>query len=356
MQVEFVAGGTAAWHELLHEVPHDIYHLPSYVELAAAHEPADAAAEARAIILREGSRAMLLPMLIRRIPGTASDRDAISPYGYPGPLFQGGDDRDFVARASAAMVERLHAEGIVSMFVRTHPLLNRDLSGMESVGDIVEHGETVSIDLGQSDEEIWVGTRRRFRSYIHAAERAGRRAYLDERWENGAAFVRMYAATMHRVGARAEYLFGADYVRGLRAALGDRLHLCVVDVDGVIAAAGLFTEEDGIVQYHLSGTDAAYERERPTMLMLHFVRGLMKARGNRVMHLGGGLGGARDSLFDFKAGFSKDRQPFRTWRVVVDPVRYAELARARQPTADPAREGGFFPLYRRVGGPRSNRD
>ena len=67
------------------------------------------------------------------------------------------------------------------------------------------------------------------------------------------------------------------------------------------------------------------------MLMLHFVRGFMKARGNRVMHLGGGLGGAHDSLFDFKAGFSKDRQPFRTWRVVVDPVRYAELSRARHP-------------------------
>ena len=63
----------------------------------------------------------------------------------------------------------------------------------------------------------------------------------------------------------------------------------------------------------------------------------MKARGNRVMHLGGGLGGAHDSLFDFKAGFSKDRQPFRTWRVVVDPVRYAELSQARHPADDPAR-------------------
>jgi Acetyltransferase (GNAT) domain len=356
MAVEFVAGDAPAWRELLDEVAHDIYHLPGYVELAAAQEPANAAAEARAIIVRDGEQAMFLPMIIRRIPGDETARDAISPYGYPGPLFLGGGGPAFVARASAAMVERLREEGIVSMFVRTHPLLNRDVSGIETVGDVVEHGETVSIDLSQSEEEIWNGTRRRFRSYINAAERAGRRAYMDEGWENEAAFVRMYAATMHRVGARAEYLFGTDYVRGLRAALGDRLHLCVVDVDGVIAAAGLFTEEGGIVQYHLSGTDAAFERDRPTMLMLHFVRGFMKARSNRVMHLGGGLGGALDSLFDFKAGFSKDRQPFRTWRVVVDPVRYAELSRARHPGEDPAREGGFFPLYRRLGGLRSNRD
>ena len=94
----------------------------------------------------------------------------------------------------------------------------------------------MSIDLTRSDEEIWVGTRRRFRSYINAAERAGRRASMDDGWVHAAAFVKMYAATMHRVGARAEYLFGTDYVRGLRAALGDRLHLCVVDVDGTIAA------------------------------------------------------------------------------------------------------------------------
>ena len=255
MRVELVAGDSAAWRDLLAKVPHDIYHLPSYVELAAAQEPRDAEAEARAIIVRDGDRTMLLPMIIRRIPGAEAARDAISPYGYPGPLFQGGDDPGFVARASAAMVGRLRDEGIVSIFVRTHPLLNRDPSGFEAVGDMVEHGETVAIDLTQSEEAIWVGTRRRFRSYINAAQRAGRRAYMDEGWASEAAFVKMYAATMHRVGARAEYLFGADYVRGLRAALGDRLHLCVVEVDGGVAAAGLFTEEGGIVQYHLSGTD-----------------------------------------------------------------------------------------------------
>ena len=89
MAVEFVAADAPAWRELLDEVAHDIYHLPSYVELAAALEPANAAAEARAIVVRDGGRAMFLPMIIRRIPGAETARDAISPYGYPGPLFLG---------------------------------------------------------------------------------------------------------------------------------------------------------------------------------------------------------------------------------------------------------------------------
>lgn len=347
MEVELVTAKTPAWSALVGSVPHDIYHLPSYVAMTAAHEPASGIAEARAAIVRDGDRAMLLPMILRRIPGDGAGRDAISPYGYPGPLFQGQPDADFVARAVRAMVARLGEEDIVSLFVRTHPLLNRELSGLESAGTVVEHGETVSIDLTATVEELWSGTRARDRSYINGAIRAGQRASIDGDWKHEAAFVDLYTATMHRVGAAAAYMFGAEYVRALRAALGPRLHLCVVEIEGSIAAAGLFTEEDGIVQYHLSGTDEAFAQERPTKLMLHFVRGFMKDRGNRVMHLGGGLGGARDSLFDFKAGFSKQRQPFRTWRVVVDPDRYVALSRARHPTLDPADLTGFFPLYRR---------
>jgi hypothetical protein len=346
MEVELVGASAPGWRAFLGAVPHDIYHLPSYVAMSAAREAAPGRAEARAIIAREGNRAMLLPVIVRGIPGDETTRDAISPYGYPGPLFQGDRDADFVVRACTAMVARLREERIISLFVRTHPLLNREVLGLGVVGNVVEHGETVSIDLTATAEELWSGTQSGHRNEINRAIRAGHHAYIDGSWKHEAAFVAIYTATMKRVGASADYMFGADYVRALRAALGSGLHLCVVEIGGAIAAAGLFTEACGIVQYHLSGTDEAFAAERPTKLMLHFVRGLMKERNNRIMHLGGGLHGAQDSLFKFKAGFSKGRQPFRTWRVVVDPDLYAALSRARNPAADPADAEGFFPLYR----------
>ena len=219
---------------------------------------------------------------------------------------------------------------------------------MDGIGTIVEHGETVSVDLTATIDEQWTGTRADHRNQINRAIRAGHRAYIDDDWAHEATFVDIYTATMNRVGASASYMFGADYVRALRTALGSRLSLCVVDIGGTIAAAGLFTEECGIVQYHLSGTDGAFIRERPTKLMLHFIRGYMKERNDRVLHLGGGLGGADDSLFEFKAGFSRRRHPFRTWRVIVDPARYASLSRAADPTVDLEDATGFFPLYRRA--------
>ena len=77
------------------------------------------------------------------------------------------------------------------------------------------------------------------------------------------------------------YFFEDAYFEGLRDALGKSLHLCVVEKDGVIAAAGLFVETDGIVQYHLSGTDDAFRTVQSTKLMLHFVRGWAKDRATR---------------------------------------------------------------------------
>lgn len=347
MEVDLLGASAPEWAAFLSDVEHDVYHLPGYVELSAALEEPREQPEARAMIAREGERAMLLPIVLRDVPGRDGIRDAVSPYGYPGPLFQGDIDTAFVADASAAIIARLREEGVISLFVRTHPLLNRDLGGLASAGTIVEHGETVSIDLTASTEAIWSATQSGHRNEINRAIRAGARAHLDPDWAHEGAFVELYRATMDRLGASARYLFGLDYVRSLRAVLGPRLHLCVVDIDGALAAAGLFTETCGIVQYHLSGSDPAFTRQSPTKLMLHYVRGLMQERNNRVLHLGGGLQGAEDSLFRFKAGFSNQRQPFRTWRVAVDPDRYATLVRATHPTADPADASGFFPLYRR---------
>jgi hypothetical protein len=347
MRVEVVDEGAPAWDAFLADVEHDVYHLPGYAALSAGMEPAGSHATPHAVIVVDGERGMLLPILLRQVSNAQGARDATSPYGYPGPLFRGAADQAFLADASAALVAHLADENVVSLFVRTHPLLNPDVDGLAAVGSIVEHGQTVSIDLTASTDELWGATRPGHRSDVKLAIQRGARAFLDESWTHESAFVRLYQATMARLEANHGYQFGADYVRSLRAVLGPRLHLGVVEVDGHIAAAGLFTEACGIVQYHLSGSDPAFARLAPTKLMLHHVREEMKRRNDRVMHLGGGVAAADDSLFRFKAGFSNRRQPFRTWRVIVDPERYAALSGAVDPSADPADTSGFFPIYRR---------
>jgi lipid II:glycine glycyltransferase (peptidoglycan interpeptide bridge formation enzyme) len=211
---------------------------------------------------------------------------------------------------------------------------------------VVDHGPTVSVDLRRSAEELWRQTRASCRHDIARALRAGHRAFVDERFEHLPAFVGIYRATMERVGAARHYRFPESYFDELRHALGARLHLVVVAIGGEVAAGGLFVETCGLVQYHLSGTDARFAREAPTKLMLHFVRTWARERGDRRLHVGGGVGGAEDSLFAFKAGFSPERHRFQTLRVVADEAAYRALVRARDPSLDPSDRRGFFPLYR----------
>lgn len=346
MKVELLTATAPRWTALLERVRHDFYHLPSYARVSAAADGGDV----KGLLVEEGGRAMLLPLVSRAIAGDARAWDATSPYGYPGPLVEApeGEREAFATAAFEAARGPLREEGCVSIFARLHPLLGP--IPRPAGAAVVQHGETVPIDLTRSDDELWKDTMSGHRNEINRAVRAGHRASIDEGFIHLRRFVDIYRETMSRVGASAYYFFDLDYVVALREALGSKLKIAVVEIGDVVAAAGLFVETCGIVQYHLSGTDPAFLRERPTKLMLHHVRTWAKARGNTVMHLGGGLGGAEDSLFKFKAGFSKLRTPFHTLRMVVDPDAFRSLSVARHPELQPASLadlGGFFPAYRR---------
>ena len=93
-----------------------------------------------------------------------------------------------------------------------------------------------------------------------------------------------------------------------------------------IVAAGIFTEFRGIIQALLVGTDDRYRRHSPLKLLLDDVRRWGHARGDLVLHLGGGRGGSEDSLFAFKSRFSRRRHAFHTGRWVLDRVAYQELS------------------------------
>ena len=99
------------------------------------------------------------------------------------------------------------------------------------------------------------------------------------------------------------------------------------------------------MQYHLSGTDERQRSLAPSKLLVDDVRTWARERGNRLFHLGGGLRAREDSLFLFKAGFSRLRGRFETWRVICAPEKYNALAAA---AGGDAGAGGFFPAYRRA--------
>jgi hypothetical protein len=231
------------------------------------------------------------------------------------------------------------------MFARMHPML---LSGREltrHIGTYVEHGQTVWIDLTRKEDELWSDTRSGHRNPINRSIRAGHQAFFDAEWKHLDDFVRVYEQTMRRVGASSYYLFPRSHYDELRRRLKDHVHLACVRTGDSIAAAALFFETDGLVQYHLSGTDPSVG-DGPMKLLLHHVRLVMRERGNQRMHLGGGVGAASDSLFHFKAGFAPLRANFGTWRVVVDVDTFTALSSRAGVATNTSGTSGYFPPWR----------
>jgi len=351
MEASFIEPADPRWDAALEALPHDVYHLPAYTALAASQEGGTPAA----ILATEDDWAALLPLILRPLPAEldAPDSwiDAVSPYGYPGPVATAPISSSVVARFMDAAIAACAARGIISLFIRLHPLLGIPPGDLSNHGTLVEHGRTVYIDLRPGINALTAQTRKSHRYEIRALHRSGFSAAIDD-WSLYLAFVDIYLETMQRLAASDQYLFSLDYFRGLRAALGDRLHLCVaLAPGGRPAAAGLFSECGGLVQYLFSGTADEFRQLAPTKLVLSTMIDWACRQGSRAFHLGGGLGGQEDSLFRFKAGFSDLRSDFSSLRVVVDRSRYATVTERWRLLREPSAEGkaGFFPIYRSPG-------
>jgi hypothetical protein len=110
----------------------------------------------------------------------------------------------------------------------------------------------------------------------------------------------------------------------------------------------LFTECAGIVQYSLSASDERFRRKSPTKLLLGDARLWSRKRGNKWLHLGGGLGAQKDALYKFKAGFSNCEKPFVISKVIFDQTEYGESVRQARNLAKNFEDSQSFPEYRAI--------
>jgi len=345
------------WNVLLQHFHHDIYHTSDYLYVEAQRTKT----VPEAVLIAENEKLFFLPYLIQRCdrlfdPSFAIDDifDVVSPYGYPGILLNESAQRDssFLKRSIAELISYFQTRQICSGFFRLHPILNQGFEEILSPDVCVISGETVSVDLRLSDAEIWQQTRPEHRNKINRCKRAGMEARIVPFASYLIEFTQIYQETMARVQASQTYYFNQQYFDDL-AKLNKQIYLCIVEFDRQIACAGIFTECCGIVQYHLGGTRNHFLKQAPSKLMFDYMRSWSKQRGNAFLHLGGGVGSAKDSLYHFKAGFSKLRHPFLTLRLVVDRSQYNQLvdlrAKSINTQAEVLFQSRFFPCYRASG-------
>jgi len=341
----FIESSDPRWKCFLKSTPHDFYHLPSYTMLSAKYD----GGSPMAFYAETQGNALLVPLLIRPVPnvvsGTEEWTDLASPYGYPGPLFYDPEDTETTALLLRAFLNYAADHNVITAYIRLHPLLNPQPEVFGELGRVViPQGDTVYVDLSESEEILYSTMRRDHRADIKKVSKLGFTVHFDD-WSRLNDFVGVYHSTMQRVSAASFYCFPESYFCDLREALGDRLHLCSVSSpDGEYAGGGIFSLINGISQGHLAGTAEKYLRHGTAKLVTYSEFLWAKSAGSRVFHLGGGVQGRSDSLLYYKTGFSKLTSHFCSWRPIFSEDKYKRLLDA---TSVACPVGSFFPAYRR---------
>lgn len=339
------------WRAVLARAPHDIYHLPELALLEAAVS----GGRACALHSRNEEGELLVPLVLRGCPNVLSAgegwSDAASPYGYAGPVVVGAPRATALAALILGVREEALARGMISLFIRMHPLLNTECASWESVGSVVDHGPTVAVDLSKPVDEIRSGFRKAHRYEIRRSRRAGFSVTVDE-WDSVGEFSALYRKTMSRIGASEDYDRDTGYFNGLRALRGASVRLLLARApSGEVAAGALFSECHGVWQYLYSAAGDAFRNMALTKLIIDEAILLGSGEAGAIMHLGGGVGSRDDSLFDFKAGFSDLRLRYRTCRIATEPVVFSSLISEWEAECEGGERGEddqFFPPYCRV--------
>ncbi len=342
------------WREALGRLRHDFYHLPEYVQLDSEWNHA----RPMAFLARSGGEELFIPYLLRRCESLVPESmggepvyDVVSPYGYPGLLLSDAARRSprFAQQAMHRLSESLGDMGACSAFFRMHPLLGHGLPELFPEGFFTPAGETVAMDLTVDEVLLWKGIREGHQWTINKCRKLGFVSRMVSLRDHVDPFMGIYRETMDRVRAKDSYYFGRDYFARLGEMPG-QVHCGVVESEGRPAAACIFFECGGIVQAHLGGTKSEFLNKSPFHLLLYSAAQWAKARGNRYLHIGGGVGGAQDQLLQFKRGFSRLRFSFSTLRLITDDKKYRELMTRRARTANVSVEEfsgrDFFPAYR----------
>ncbi len=284
-----------------------------------------------------GETELLAPLIVRPI-GDGPERDATSPYGYPGliPPMGGRTSFRYAETTTTSGGEDgldpseidLSATGLISIFIR-HTLGPPTLSAAT---------ERNAVQI--ADPTLTPKSRPTDRRQIRRNAEAGYEVQLVPGPETAAAqratFLDVYEQTMRRAGAAPHYFFTAPYFDRILEA--ERTWLALAQApDGAIAAASIAAVSDGFLHYYLSGSADAHLRDSPMKNVVGALVGLSADLG-LPLNLGGGIAPG-DALEEFKRGFSNRSEAWHTSEIVCDQEKYRQLSDARD-------AGGFFPAYR----------
>lgn len=327
------------WTNILHEIgQYDCYHTFEYHAISKQMNEVP-----KLLVYRSNKTLIALPILMRPIPNTEFF-DCTSVYGYPGPIFNKATyEEDFIV-FQQCLESYFLSKKVISVFSRLNPFIENQENTLQTLGYIEELGDVVNIDLTKDidlQRQLFSKTTKR---YLNKSRRI---CYTkkSQSEEDILTFIDLYYENMDRVNAKKSYYFDKEYFLKMiqsKEFKTEIIYAVLQETDEIISAA-MMMKTNNIVQYHISGTRNDYLHLTPIRLLLDEIRIEGTQENYKYFNLGGGLGSEHDSLFNFKASFSKDYKKFKVWKYIVDENLYDELTSLKNIKKD---EINFFPIYR----------
>lgn len=318
----------------------DIYYLCEYASLFELHGDGTPLL----IYFERGAERFCYVVMLRDIASDQSFKgilesekfkDLETPYGYGGPLCDSAIVSIEAQLEFRKEIREYAAEmGIVSQFIRFHPLLSNH-ECMPSVFETRYLHQTVAVDtssLALITDNMDSKNRNMVRKAIRNNVRIVQRPITDYK-----DFVSIYTETMIKDEAAEYYFFKEDYF-GEQVNLKDNAAIFYALKDELPIAGAIMYYNDRFMHYHLSGVRTDYRKLAPSNLLLYEAACWANKNGIIRFHLGGGIV-EDDNLFGFKKQFNKKGWlPFYIGRTVFSDEIYQyliELRKATDPDFDP---------------------
>jgi hypothetical protein len=340
------------WLVAIEQLPNqrqDVYFYPEYLQ--AYDHLVDA--EACCAVYRKDNAILIYPFLKSTIDitddpaNTLVSQDIQTPYGYGGPVVNElGEAPDFLYEVWSHFSDWCLSEGVVSEFVRFHPLLDNVRWAPMTMNTFLDR-LTIPIPLGRYSEELY-GTSyyARHRQMLNKAERVGFTFEVLPAENELSWFFPLYEETQDFLQAADDVRFGEHYFKSLIEGFGSRAWLGVVKLSGEIAAAALVLEGKLFLHSHLMGYKRDIQTSGMTNLLYHGIALDGAKRGKTILHMGGGLSSdEKDHLFRFKKSLSPERANFSLGTLCHNQLQYEKLGQHWEVKYGP-RPKNYFQFYR----------
>ncbi|MCF7560807.1 GNAT family N-acetyltransferase [Sabulilitoribacter multivorans] len=298
---------------------------------------------------------ILMPIIFREINFNDENTnyfDAITPYGYSGPLYNSNEITDSDLSAFWKLVDNWYNKNnVVAEFIRFS--LNENYSGYS--GLLVNTLLNVKGKLASDFEKQWESFLPKVRNNYRKASSFNLKfkIYSDKEINEEVikTFSNIYTSTMKRHNAKSIYFFSSTYFKNLILNNLEKFSIAMVHVDNVAISTELIINHNKTLSAFLGGTDSNYYNYRPNdFLRVEVIKWAIK---NNFKHyvLGGGLSDGDGLYKSKKCLFPKDEDKvFYTGRKIINHEVYDFLCQSHvegyENIHKDEMKNYFFPLYR----------